>query len=519
MPASERVKRSLKLAQRLRQPWEDRWQRFVDLARPYGTHFWRKSDAPENPGTIYDETLMVSVEEFAGRLVQGIIPPGLEWARLEVRQSDAERLGQAVLNAQRELFHLLGRTNFSTEVYDAFKDLAGEGNACVRITAGDWQQPVTFEAIPLPDVWITPGPMRRTGDIHVRRHMTPDVVLATYPGAELPDGMAQKQEQIEVTDSWLRDLSQPVDAWTWETHINCTHVLASGQTKGEGSCEYVFGRWGRASGDLYGVGQGMVALPAAEVLNDAVRMILAHGELALSGMWQAEDDGVMNPWAVRLQPGNIVPIAPGSKGLQPLAMPGTKLDIGQLVLEEQRHAIRKALFAETLGAREGTPPTAMEIETRMAELARQIGSNYNRVWSEFVYPMTKRILVVMRDSGLMHPEALPGFGPTRITAASSMVRSARVHEVRRMQEWAAGLAGLFPQQFQLMVHGENWARRTAELMDIDEDMLTTEADRERIGQQLGAAMQGLGGGEEGGGAGEALKAAGPALQLLGGGKR
>ena len=46
------------------------------------------------------------------------------------------------------------------------------------------------------------------------------------------------------------------------------------------------------------------------------------------------------------------------------AQPG-RLDVAQLVLQDMRNNIKKALYMETLGRPEGTPMTATEVSLRM----------------------------------------------------------------------------------------------------------------------------------------------------------
>ena len=45
---------------------------------------------------------------------------------------------------------------------------------------------------------------------------------------------------------------------------------------------------------VYGVGLVFDALPDVKMLNELKRMELARTDLAIAGMWIAEDDGVLN---------------------------------------------------------------------------------------------------------------------------------------------------------------------------------------------------------------------------------
>jgi hypothetical protein len=235
----------------------------------------------------------------------------------------------------------------------------------------------------------------------------------------------------------------------------------------------------------------MMVLPAIEVVNEMRRLYLAREELDLAGMWQAEDDGVLNPWAVKLEPGAIIPIAPHSRGLQPLTPPGARAHRDPRELEMQRHAIRKALFNETLGPREGTPPTAFEVEERMRDLARQIGPAYHRVWQEIGVAVMVRMRRLLVEQGRVQMPLIDG---TRIRAipASSLAKAQAVGEVQRVNRWLADAAAIFgPAAVQMGVDAERYMRWSAEVYDVPAQLPYTaeevRANAVQAGQLLGQA--------------------------------
>lgn len=442
MECSPHVRASFALARALRQPIEGRWQRLIELGMPYRTDFREMMDFGVSAApavTVYDETGMNSIDECAARLLDGIVPQGVQWALFIPGPGASVEFEGSLALWQNELFDQLGQSNFYVEAADCFKDMAGLGNWCIKAIPGDWRRPLHFQSISLVDVWVTPGRDGGIADIHVRHRLPLYAVRAQYPGAELEGAqLSNPTRQVSVMESWIKDIDAPTERWVWEAHLD-NKVLARGEEQGYGSCPYVFGRWGKSSGALYGVGQGMMALPAIEVTNEVVRQILAHAELGLSGLWQAADDGVLNPWAVQITPGAIIAKAPGSEGLQPLAYPMNKFDAVQLQLSEQRFNIRKALFAETLGAREGTPPSATEVETRMAELARSVGPSISRVWWEFCVPLLARVRFLMDRKGLTEMPAIDGH-KLRVAPVSALVRAAMVGEVSRLDRLLVGVA-------------------------------------------------------------------------------
>jgi hypothetical protein len=484
---SENVRQSFALAQSLRLPWEGRWQRLVDVAMPYRTHFWSRQRQGENPGTVYDETGVVAIEECGSRLQDAIMPAGVEWARYRPGPAAPQGFEQLLAEWQAELFDQMNESNLYAELPDCFKDLAGFGNWCIRVDGGGWRNPLEFQAYSLADVWITPGKGGGIGDIHTRQFMPGYVVRATWPHAKLKDERAAPETMHEVIDSWIQDLTGATPRWMFECHVN-GYRLGQGEASGTGSCPYVFGRWSKNAGELYATGQGMQVLAAIEVVNEAMRLILAHGDLALSGMWQAEDDGVLNPWSVRLAPGAILAKAPGSRGLEPLQFATSRLDIGQLVLSEQRFAIRKGLFNETLGAREGTPPSATEVEVRMQELARQVGPQVQRVWREFCVPLLERCRFVLKGKGLLPMPAVDG-RQMRIAPVSALVRAAAQGELGKLDRMLGGLKAHYGDQAAAtVVPADRYASFAARKLDIPANVMLDPQERKRVAARMANQM-------------------------------
>jgi hypothetical protein len=487
---SPQVRQSFEFAQQLRRPWEGRWQRLVELAMPYRSHFTEGGEfgSSKPRPSIYDETGPVSVEECAARFQDGIMPQGVQWGLFYPGPNAPPEFAGQIAGWQEQLFDHIAQSNLGSEASDCYKDMAGLGNWCMRVVGGNWRMPLRFQSFALPDVWATPGINGGIADLHVRHRVPRYALAAQWPGIDLSSlTLPGGGMQVSVIESWVQDLTAPVERWRWEAHLG-NQRLAHGEAAGVGSCDYIFGRWGKASGELYGTGQGMHVLPAMEVVNEAMRLVLAHGDLALSGMWQAEDDGVLNPWAVRLVPGTIIPKAPGSQGLTPLQFATSKMDIGQLVLAEQRFAIRKGLFSETLGAREGTPPSATEVEARMVELARAVGPSILRVWTEFCVPLLERARYLLEQRGLLDMPALDG-QRMRIKPMSALVRAAALAELGRLDRLLGGIAQHYgPQAVPALVPPDRYADFARRRLDIPANVLLSEADRRRQAARTGAMV-------------------------------
>jgi hypothetical protein len=163
---------------------------------------------------------------------------------------------------------------------------------------------------------------------------------------------------------------------------------------------YIIFRWSLASGELYGRSPVMRALPDIKTANKVVELVLKNATIAVSGIWQADDDGVINLGNINLTPGAIIPKAVGSSGLTPLAS-GADFDVSQLVLKDLRDRIRHALLADRLGLLSEREMTATEILARNADMMRILGATYGRLLHEFIRPLVDRGLQILSRRGVI----------------------------------------------------------------------------------------------------------------------
>jgi hypothetical protein len=129
----------------------------------------------------------------------------------------------------------------------------------------------------------------------------------------------EPQEKLGVVEAVIAEGPDFSFAAVLEHASTGAIVLAQGRFA---TSPYIAFRWLRAPGETYGRSPVMKALPDIRTANKVVELTLKNASIAVAGIWQAEDDGVLNPANIRLQPGTIIPKAVGSAGLTPLEAPG-----------------------------------------------------------------------------------------------------------------------------------------------------------------------------------------------------
>lgn len=187
----------------------------------------------------------------------------------------------------------------------------------------------------------------------------------------------------------------------------------------------------------------MKALPDIKTANKVVELVLKNASIAVTGIWQADDDGVLNPANIRLVPGTIIPKAVGSSGLTPLEAPG-RFDVSQLVLDDLRGRIRHALLVDRLGQPDAPTMTATEVLERSAEMARILGATYGRLQSELLTPLVMRALSILRRRGEI-PDLRVDGRVVDLTYQSPLARTQAQADAQNTLTWLTSVAGLGPE--------------------------------------------------------------------------
>jgi hypothetical protein len=167
-------------------------------------------------------------------------------------------------------------------------------------------------------------------------------------------------------------------------------------------------RWAVIPDSVYAIGPMFDALPDARQLNELMRMDTMNAELAIAGMWIAEDDGVLNPRTVKVGPRKVI-VANSVDSMKQLSAGGDwRLADERIAL--LHGAIRKILMADQLQPQDGPAMTATEVHVRVGLIRQLLGPIYGRLQAEYLAPMVERCFGLMYRAGLfgVAPESLGG---------------------------------------------------------------------------------------------------------------
>lgn len=373
----------------MREPWMRRW---ADARR------YTMPTTDEDLATLFDATASDAAAGLAACMYSLLTPPESLWLNL-VRESNESPDPEIATTALRAN---LNDSNFYTTIHQCYMDLVTLGTACLFMA----ESPIgassafTFTAIPITDIAILPNAVFHTATISGTE------ILRRYPEWTPPRNI---MDRIKKDGEYQMRLVQSlVDnefvAWVDTDGDFENNVVSRGTFE---TNPYLIFRWSVASGELYGRGPIMRALPDIKTANKVVELVLKNATIAVSGIWQADDDGVINLGNINLTPGAIIPKAVGSSGLTPLAS-GANFDVSQIILKDLRERIRHTLLADRIGLLSDKEMTATEILARNADMLRILGATYGRLLHEFIRPLCDRGLQILARRGVIDKISLHG---------------------------------------------------------------------------------------------------------------
>lgn len=370
-----------------RAPWLNRWNAAMRYTMP-------TDDA--DAATLFDATAADAVDNLAASIYSLMTPPESLWISLvpESNASPDADVATAALRAN------LNDSNFYTTIHQCYLDLVILGTACLFMaeTPIGASSAFSFTAVPMRDIAILPGAVFHTAT------MPACEVLEKYPTWTPPADVADQIKHDPATPLRLVQSLVGTEFTAWlDVGGNLeNNIVARGTFE---TNPYIIFRWSVLSGEQYGRGPVLRALPDIKTANKVVELVLKNATIAVSGIWQADDDGVINLNNINLTPGAIIPKAVGSSGLTPLSS-GADFDVSQIILKDLRERIRHALLADRLGLLSEKEMTATEIMARNSDMVRILGATYGRLLHEFIRPLTDRGLQILSRRGVIAPIAL-----------------------------------------------------------------------------------------------------------------
>ena len=391
-------------------------------------------------------------------------------------------------------------TNIITALHEVYLDLGAFGTASLYVDYYEKGQNLVFESRPMSNLVVAES-NRGIIDTVFRCFTWTVRQLAQEWGAEnLSDKLKEKiatekfDETVKVihavyprdtyNNKYGSDTPQNMPVASCYFEYDTQHKLEEG---GYPENPYAIARWSRVSGEVYGRGPGMTALPDLQMLQAKERTIIKAGQKAVDPPNFIRNDGFINP--LRLLPGGVNHVRGNPKDfIMPMPFAGNlPYAVEDLKMLETR--IMNTFHVDQLQFVNDAKMTATEVMQRTQERMRLLGPMLGRLESELLGPLVARVYGLLHRVGELPqpPEELIDQDFT-VQYVSPIAQAQKAVEIDTFRQFVAGLevylqapetaAGFFKQY-----PVENVAAHFAKLLNLDPDLSASEEQNQQAQAQ------------------------------------
>lgn len=451
MESSDYIKQ-LDAMRSMRKVHEEHWRQCFHHTYPirasgFNSDVYDAQRAQTKRAELLDSTATDSARILASSIMSGLTPANSIWFALDVgNETDEER--RWLDDAAKTLWENIHMANFDSAAYESVLDCVCAGWFVLYIDEPE-EGGLHFEQWSLANCFIASSKAGGLIDtVHRVFSLTAEQAYNKF-GEELsentkklakdkPSEMVEFVHCIQPRKIYVSNPRLAKNMPFSSVHIEVKEkkiVRESGYN--EFPC--VVPRWMMIPDSAYAIGPVSDVLPDVKMLNDLKRMNLAAADLAIAGMWIAEDDGVLNPRTVKVGPRKII-VANSVDSMKPLQT-GSNFELSDVMIEKLQAGIRKALMADQLQPQDGPAMTATEVHVRVGLIRQLLGPMFGRLQAEYLQPLIERCFGLAYRAGVFTPppESLQNREFT-VRYISPLARAQKLEEVTAIERLHMNLA-------------------------------------------------------------------------------
>lgn len=427
----------------LRQAYELIWKDCYDLSFPErGDGFYgERSDGGAimaKRAKLFDSTSTDSGQILAASMMSGGTPSNSRWLGLSAGQDTDEEKKWFDFSAQT-IWENIHASNYDSEGFDACLDMVAAGWFVMYCDSPD-EGGYEFQLLPTATSWISASKPSGRPDILVHEYeLTAEQAVNKFGESKVSEkirkAIADNKPDNKFRFIWSifpRSSSETAGILAKNLPFSSRHVDCESKQivkeSGYHECPFWAPRWSKLQNTVYAVGPMQRALPDVKQLNRLVYLEDMNADIAISGMWIAEDDGVLNPRTVKIGPRKII-VANSVDSMKPLQS-GANFNLSFTKKEGLQAAIRKILMADQLPPVDSPVRSATEFQLRIQQIRQILGPVFGRMQPEWYTPMVVRCFGLAYRAGILGqpPQSLANRN-FRVVFNSPMAKNQKLEEV------------------------------------------------------------------------------------------
>jgi len=450
------VKRLARL-KTLRQPHEPVWLDCFDHSFPIrgsgllGGMPLDAQQAMDRKARLLHSAATDSGRTLAAAVVSGATPSSSVWALLDVSGADAE--GKRWLDEKgKQLHEEIHASTFDAAAFECALDLVAAGWFALYIDTDRDAGGFAFTQWSIASVFASTTKAGGAVDTVFRSYSLTALQCVTEFGFDKcsadvqaksvadPDCQIALCHAIYPRTTYLigARMAKNLPIASCHFELDTQHEL---RESGYHEMPVIVPRWSVIPDSVYAIGPMFDALPDARELNAFLGMDKMNAELAIAGMWIAEDDGVLNPRTVKVGARKVI-VANSVESMKQLSA-GGDWQLADARIAQYHASIRRILMADQLQPQDGPAMTATEVHVRVGLIRQLLGPIYGRLQAEYLAPMVERCFGLMYRAGIFGeaPQSLGGQN-LKVKYNNPLARAQKMEDVSAIERLNGNLEGL-----------------------------------------------------------------------------
>ncbi|WP_439813988.1 portal protein [Zavarzinia sp. CC-PAN008] len=454
-----------------RKTWETHWQEVSDFVLPRRDFTTTRTPGEKRSQRQVDGTTPAAAEQLANALHGTATSPWLKWFELRPEDEDLaedDEVAAWLEDATRRMHNVFsaGSSGFGPAAHEFYLDYTALATSCFYVgertaPSGGALTDIQFASRPLAECFIAEDADGRVDTLF--RKFCPTArqarqMFGDAAGRRILE-LAEKKPGEKVTllhatlprEDARGDGVDPKTKPVASVYVDreSGHVIREG---GYDEMPFLAARWSKRSGEIYGYGPGMIALPDTKMLNAMATTTIRAAQRSVDPPMQMPDDGYVT--AANLRPGAMNYYRSGVSQFDRIApiLTGADPRIGMEMMNEVRQRIRETFYVEWLKLPELDRMTATEVIERRDQRLRLLSPMLTRLEAEFLSPLIDRVFDILMRRGrfLPVPQALRGrsLKVEYVAPIAAAQRATEAESINRLLVLAAQVAQVNPQAIQ-----------------------------------------------------------------------
>ncbi|MDR3418686.1 MAG: portal protein [Nevskia sp.] len=394
-----------------RRVFDAHWQQVADYSLPSREFVRRQAPGAKRSVTlIFNTTAVLACEQLAGALHGMLTSPALRWFALRPRRPDLRDDDDARkwFDAVTELMYAhftSPEVGFDTALHEIYLDLSGFGTGCMFMPDRG-QGGCGYEARPLAECYVSEGADGRIDTLFRLYTLPAREVVRLWPET-CPEAVQKIAEKTPDEPVKMMHATWPEEDSEGKRHWPSCYAVRDQKTQLEEQrfqdFPFAVPRWSKRSGEMYGNGPGMNALPDVKLVNKLEQVDLRSRAKLCDPVLVLPDDGFLTP--LTLDPGSVIYARPGlNKDDRPYPLStGGQPQLTEQKITQVEQRIKACYYTTWMNLPQQPNMTATEVLQRRDEMLRLMGPMIARVQSELLGPVIARTFAVMARNGLLPP--------------------------------------------------------------------------------------------------------------------